>query len=446
MTKPIYFTSILAATFFSLSQPATAAGFGLVEQGATMGNAFAGGAAAAEDASTVYFNPAGMTYLPDNQLVMGLHAARPSANFSNDGSTRSAATGGVSTPGGDGGDGGSWAFIPYIYYAKSLTPDIKLGIAISPLFGLKTEYDKDWVGRYQGIKSDLKTININPSIAFKVNDQISLGFGVSAMRASAELTNAVDFGTILLAFPAPNPALIQKRDGIATIKGDDWSFGWNMGAIFQVSDATRLGLSYRSQVHEKLDGTVSFSNVPSQFAASPALSKTFAKGNITAKLVTPDSLSAAIFHQINEQWDIAGDVVWTRWSSFKDLTVVRSSGDQVASIPENWKNAVRVAVGTSYKYNDRLKLRTGIAYDESPIPDDFRTPRIPDSDRIWLSLGGGYKLSPTSTVNIAYTHIFFEDSKLNRATESTSNSLKDNLKGSYDNYANILSAQYTYSF
>ena len=421
MIKPIYFTSILAATFFSLSQSAIAAGFGLVEQGATMGNAFAGGAAAAEDASTIYFNPAGMTYLPDNQLVVGLNVARPSANFSNDGSRTAA---GVPTTGGDGGDGGSWAFIPYVYYATSLTPDIKVGIGISPLFGLKTEYDQDWVGRYQAIKSDLKTININPSIAFKVNDQVSLGFGVSAMRAGAELSNAVDFGSAI--------GQSQKLDGIATIKGDDWGFGWNAGAIFQISDTTRLGLSYRSQIHEKLEGNVSFSNVPGFLGSNPR----FLNGNITAELVTPDSLSAAIFHQINEQWDISSDIVWTRWSSFKDLSIVRTSGATVANIPENWENAIRVAFGTGYKYNDRLKLRAGLAYDESPIPDEFRTSRIPDSDRIWLSLGGGYKLSPTSAVDVAYTHIFFEGSNLNR----------DNLKGSYDNYANILTAQYTYSF
>lgn len=437
MNKNIFFKSLFAVMMVHTMQTASAAGFGLIEQSATMGNAFAGGAAAAEDASTLYFNPAGMTYLPDEQLVIGVHATRPSANFDNDGSTRSAATGGLATPGGGGGDGGGWAFIPNIYYAKAITPDIRLGIAISPLFGLKTEYDKDWVGRYQGIKSDLKTININPSIAFKVNEQISLGFGVSAMRAEAELTNAVDFGTLLGA-----PALFQRRDGIATIKGDDWAFGWNAGAIFQISDATRLGVSYRSKVHEKLEGTVSFSNVPAPLAANPA----FSNGNVSAKLVTPDSVSLAIYHQIDDKWGMSGDIVWTGWSSFKDLTVVRNSGTQVASIPQNWQNAIRIAVGTNYKYNDRIKLRVGIAYDESPVPDEFRTPRIPDSDRIWLSLGGGYKLSPNSSIDVAYTHIFFEGSTLNKATESTIPAVRDNLKGNYDNYADILSAQYTYSF
>ncbi len=434
MSKQICQTAALLISLLSSINIVYAAGFGLVEQSATMGNAFAGGAATAEDASTLYFNPAGMTYLPDNQLVIGAHAARPSANFDNHGSHRSALTGGLPTPGGDGGDGGSWAFIPNIYFAKAVTPDIHLGIAISPLFGLKTEYDKNWVGRYQAIKSDLKTISINPSIAFKASDQISLGFGVSAMRAEADLTNAVDFGTLL-----KNP---QKRDGLATIKGDDWGFGWNAGAIWQASESTRIGLSYRSQIHEKLDGTVSFSNVPAPLAPNP----TFAKGGVTAKLVTPDSLNLSIFHQLNDQWDISGDIVWTEWSTFKDLTVVRDNGKNVASVPQNWKNAIRVAAGATYQYSEVVKLRAGIAYDESPVPDEFRTPRIPDSDRIWLSLGSSYKLSPTSSINLAYTHIFFKNSSQNKVTESAVPALRDTLKGNYDNYANILSAQYNYSF
>ena len=411
-----------------------AAGFNLVEQSATMGNAFAGGAATAEDASTIYFNPAGMTYLPENQVVISAHAARPVVNFNNDGSHT---TSGPATSGGDGGDGGSWAFIPNIYFEKTITPDVRLGIGLSSLFGLKTEYDKDWVGRYQAIKSDLKTISMNPSIAFKANDHISLGFGVSAMRAEAELTNAVDFGTLTKV-----PSLFQKRDGLASIKGNDWGFGWNAGTIWQVSEGTRIGLSYRSQIHQRLDGTVSFSNVPGKLASNPA----FARSGITAKLVTPDSLNLSIFHKLNNQWDISGDIVWTGWSTFKNLSVVRDNGKNVASIPQNWENAIRVAAGAAYQFSDALKLRAGIAYDESPVLDKFRNPRIPDSDRIWLSLGSSYKITPTSNINFAYTHIFFKTSTQNKLTDSAVPTLRDTLKGNYDNYANILSAQYNYSF
>lgn len=409
-----------------------AAGFGLIEQSASMGNGFAGGAVAAEDASTIYFNPAGMTYLPDSQLVMGLHAARPSANFSNDGSIKAS---GAPASGGNGGDGGSWAFIPNFYYAKGVTPDLKVGIAVSPLFGLKTDYDKNWVGRYQAIKSDLRTINVNPSIAFKAHDRLSLGLGVSAMYSKAELTNAIDFNTATGgAFP---------NDGLATIKGDDLAFGWNIGAIFQLSNATRLGLAYRSAIHQTLEGTATFSGVPAPLAGSA----TFQKGDIEARFVTPESVSASLLHHVDNKWDIMGDVIWTRWSRFKDLTVVRDTGAIVTSVPENWHNVTRLGVGTSYKYNDMMKFRAGVAYDESPIPDStFRTPRVPDSDRIWLSLGLNYKLTSMSSIDVAYTYISFKDSKQNKVNDTTSAALKDTLKGGYNNYANILSAQYTHSF
>lgn len=429
----------LGCVVFTTSLTAQAAGFALIEQSASgMGNAFAGAAATAEDASTIFFNPAGMTYLPDNQLSIALHAIKPAANFDNDGSHRAAATGGLATPGGDGGDAGSWAFVPNIFYAKEVNPNVRLGIGISAPFGLKTEYDKDWVGRYQAIKSELQTININPSIAFKINDRVSLGFGVSAMRAEADLTNAVDFGTFLGVF--------QRRDGFVQVKGDDWGFGWNVGAIFQLSDATRLGVAYRSQVHQKLKGDVNFSNVPAPLAANPA----FGNGTISAKLTTPDSLSASLFHHLNDEWDLMGDLTWTNWSKFENLTIVRTSGtlsgQNLNSVPENWDDTIRASVGASYRYSDALKIRLGFAYDESPVPSKFRTPRIPDSDRYWLSLGGSYKLSEASSLDFGYAHLFVQDSSVNKVTDTSTAVLRDTVKGDYESQVNILSVQYTHNF
>ncbi len=440
---------LFAAWLLAQAGAANAAGFALIEQsGSGMGNAYAGAAATAEDASTIFFNPAGMTYLPDSQLVVALHAIRPSAEFGNDDSHRAALTGGLATLGGDGGDAGDLALVPNIYFARAVSDNVRLGIGISAPFGLKTEYGGGWVGRYQAIKSELKTININPSIAFKVGNQLSLGFGVSAMRASAELTNAVDFGTICAASLAGCGvgATFQQHDGLARLEGDDWGFGWNAGAIFQVTNATRFGLAYRSQVHQTLDGTIKFSNVPAAFAVSPALTATFANGNITAKLTTPDSLSASLVHQFDPQWDVMADLTWTRWSKFERLTAVRSSGAIVSDVPENWENTIRASIGASYRYNDALKARVGLAYDESPVSTKFRTPRIPDNDRVWLSLGVGYQLFPTASLDVGYTHIFVRDTSINKVNDASSALLRDLVAGSYDSNVNILSVQYTHRF
>jgi long-chain fatty acid transport protein len=437
------------AVFMGMAGAASAAGFALIEQGASgMGNAFAGAAATAEDASTIFFNPAGMTYLPDSQLVVAVHAIRPSAEFSNHGSHRTALTGGLVTPGGEGGDAGDLAFVTNFYFAKAITENVRLGLGVFAPFGLKTEYNDNWVGRYQAIKSELKTININPSIAFKASDQLSLGFGVSAMRTEAELTNAVDFGTICAAALAGCGigATFQRHDGLAKLEGDDWGFGWNAGVIFQMSNATRLGLAYRSQVHQTLDGTIKFSNVPAAFAVSPTLTATFANGDVTAKLTTPSSLSASLFHRINDQWDAMADLTWTEWSKFERLTAVRSSGTIVNDVPENWHNAIRASVGASYRYNDTLKARVGLAYDESPVKSEFRTPRIPDNDRVWLSLGASYQVSSAGSLDVGYTHIFVHDASIKKTTDSSSALLRDVLTGNYDSNVNILSVQYTHNF
>ena len=177
--------AVLASLF--AASGAHAAGFALIEQSASgMGNAFAGGAAAAEDASTVYFNPAGMTYIDGTQIVGALHLIKPSAEFNNSGSVAGTAR----LLGGNGGDAGDLAFVPNFYAVTDIVPSVKLGLGINAPFGLKTEYDNGWLGRFQALKSEVKTININPAVAFKVNDQLSLGFGVSAMWMQAEHPHA----------------------------------------------------------------------------------------------------------------------------------------------------------------------------------------------------------------------------------------------------------------
>jgi len=410
-----------------------ASGYALIEQSASgMGNAFAGAAATAEDASTIFFNPAGMTYLPSNQVILAGHAIDTSSEFSNQGSRRSPLTGGLTTQGGNGGDIGGWTYLPNVYLAKSIHPRVMLGVGVNSPFGLKTEYDYGWVGRYQALTSDLKSLNINPSLAWKVNDWLSLGAGFSAMWLKADLSNAVDFGTLL---KAP-----QALDGQVRLTGDDWGWGWNLGGIVQFNPSTRLGLSYRSQVNLTLEGNANFSRVPRPLAAL------FANGLIRANVSTPDSLSTSLFHQINEDWDVMADLTWTNWSVFQDLTVNRLSGNVLTSTPEHWSDTFRVSIGGNYHVNEKLKLRTGFAYDESPVSTAYRTARIPDSNRYWLSVGANYKLTDASSVDFGYTHVFFETAAINKTTDTSSAALKDTVRGSYDTHADIFSAQFTHTF
>ena len=412
---------LLSCMIFTTPLATQAAGFALIEQsGSGMGNAFAGGSAIAEDASTVYFNPAGMTYIEGTQLVGALHLIKPSAEFNNNGSIA-----GAGKPlGGTGDDAGDLAFIPNAYFKMDYSDTIKLGIGVNVPFGLKTEYENGWIGRFQALKSEVKTVNINPALAFKVNDQLSLGFGVSAMWAQATLTRAVNFGAL--------------GEGSVKIKADDWGFGYNLGAIYQVTPDTRIGMAYRSKVDQHLEGDATFNRpvgIPNAGAA--------ADGTINASVSLPENFSVSVFSKLNDTWDVMGDVTWTHWRRFKQLTIFRSSGALLSNTDENWDNSMRYSIGANYHYSDSIKLRAGLAYDQEAVNDDFRTARIPGNDRKWLALGANWKASPNSSVDVGYAHLFISDANINDGRSGAANGT---LKGTYDGSVDILSMQYTHNF
>ena len=416
---------LLSCMIFTTPLAAQAAGFALIEQsGSGMGNAFAGGSAIAEDASTVYFNPAGMTYIEGTQLVGALHLIKPSAEFNNNGSL----PGGGRPLGGSGGDVGDLAFVPNIYFKTDLNDNIKLGIGVNAPFGLKTEYDNGWIGRFQALKSDVKTININPAIAFKVNDQLSLGFGVSAMWAQATLTRALNLGA---------------AESDVHIKGEDWGYGYNLGAIYQATPDTRFGIAYRSKVDQHLEG-----ESKSPFTGLKALPNRTPNADVTAAITLPENLSISAFSRLNDTWDVMGDVTWTRWSRFKELNIIRANGSVLASTPENWDDTMRYSVGLNYHYSEAIKIRAGFAYDEEAISDQFRTARIPGNDRKWLSLGAGWKLTPNSNLDVGYSHLFISSAKIddNQTAAIVGPPGNGRLTGSYDSSVDLLSMQYTHNF
>jgi long-chain fatty acid transport protein len=387
-----------------------AAGFALIEQNASgLGNAYAGAAAVAQDASTVYFNPAGMTLLPDRQLVLVGHLIRPKMEFS--GTAVDAF--GQSVSGNQGGDAGDWALVPNVYFAYRLTPDVHLGLGLNSPFGLKTEYDSDWIGRFQAIKSEVKTVNLNPSIAYQANDSLSLGAGFNIQRAEATLTNRISF-------LAPTSHI--------EIDGDDYGWGFNLGALWQVNPSTRVGLAYRSEIDFTLEGSATLTNFPRP------------SGPVSADLTTPASASLSLFHKLSPKWDLLADVTWTGWSSFDELRIMRDDGTELSKTPENWEDILRYSLGATWHMSDKLSLRGGIAYDEAPVSDVDRTPRIPDGARTWLAVGGQYRLSEKSALDFGYAHLFVNDPGLQSTGGGTT------LSGEYDSQVDILSAQYTHSF
>ncbi len=420
-----------------------AAGFALIEQSARQtGNAYAGGAASANDASTLYFNPAGITRLP-TQVVGALHYVTPSADFSGN------ATDIFGNPvsGGNGGDAGQPGLIPNFYITAPLGSGLYAGLGVTAPFALSTKYDADWKGRYMAIESEVHTVNFNPSVAYRINPRWSLGAGVSLQYIEAKLTQAVDQGSLCAptqaqlqasGVPGADPANCagltpQGNDGLAQVKGDNWAGGFNVGLLYEPSAQTRVGLSYRSGIKQQLTGNARFSGIVPQFSNFGI----FVPTSATASADLPANASLSVWHDLNTRWSLMADATWTGWSSFDELRIGYASFQPDTVIDESWNNSMRYAVGLDYRYNGKWTFRAGTAYDESPIPNSRRrTARIPGEDRIWASLGVGYRFSPSLALDLGYAHLFVDDPKIN---ETSSNA--GTLSGEYDTTVDIVSAQ-----
>ena len=347
----------VAGIFAGSVSQAHASAFALIEQSASgLGNAYSGAAAAAEDASTIYYNPAGMSLLKGpTQVSLGVAYINVSSHFSDAGSVPSGT--GLPAPltpqplGGTGGNAGGPAFVPNFYVAAEVAPDWKVGLGVSVPFGLKTEYESDWLGRFQAIKSELTTLNINPSVAWKMNDMISLGAGVSYQQIEAELSSAVNnvaatFGGVLAATGSVATAIAQAQavqaalpEGKATVTASDGAWGFNLGAISQATSSTRVGIAYRSSIKYHLTGSATFNNVPAAIGAQ--------SGGVTLDIKMPDSASVALQQKLGESWILLADVSWTGWSKIKDLTIRRDTGQTLHSTPDNFKDTYRYGLGAT---------------------------------------------------------------------------------------------------
>lgn len=448
--------SFITALCICLSQPMPAygAGFALIEQSASgLGNAFAGGAASAEDASTIFFNPAGLSRLQGTQVIAAGHIIMPSAKFHNEGSTHVLqGKTGVPLLGGDGGEGGVSRLVPNLYISKRLSEKVTVGLGVSAPFGLATDYDRDWVGRYHALESDVMTVNINPSAAYKINDRISVGGGLNIQYMKAKLSSAIDFGTLDAAgafsalglAPGALKLIPQKSDGFVELEGDSWGIGYNLGLLFSLSDNTRAGLAYRSSILQSLEGDAEFSNTPAGLAKAPV----FKNSGIKAGIRLPDTFSASVYHRINTKWAVMADVTWTNWSMFKELRVKFDNQYQQDSVTTTkWKDNYRYSAGVTFTPDPAWTFRGGIAYDETPIESAvYRTPRIPDGNRWWLAGGLGYKLSKQLSVDAGYTHLFVNDPQVSKSAANDEDKLRGGLKGTYSAHVDIVSAQLTWSF
>jgi len=395
------------------------------------------GAAEVMDASTIFYNPAGLSRLEGAQVSGVLNVIMPDGEYTNIKSTTAT---GKTIAGGNGGNFGVTTAVPHMYGSYQINDKMTVGVGLFVPFGSHTDYENDWVGRYQTLESEIKTINLNPSISYKVNDTVALGAGLSAQYIEGTLSKALDLGA------AANPALSGNKayDGKSEVKGDDIGYGYNFGALFTISDATRVGLAYRSKIRHTLEGDLKFT-VPAALqptAIGRSLKNTSAKLNVE----TPESFSINGFHQFTPEWAMTADYTWTGHSRFDEIRIQATGRTDTVTVT-NWRDTNRYSVGAIYTPNASWVFRAGLAYDQSPESNDAeRIASIPDSDRIWYALGARYNINKNNSIDLAAIYVQLKDSTINRKPLDASEKAAGTINGNYSVDSITLGMQYNHRF
>ncbi len=417
-----------------------AGGFAVQEQSAKgLGTAFSGTSTGLGDASSIYFNPAAMSKLGKTTLTFAGHLISPQGEFHNEGSVHNPAFGPILVNGSDGGDSGKSAFIPNLYIAREITDGLHLGLAVNAPYGLESTYPDGWVGRYHALKSDLKVVNYNLALSYKLNDKLAFGLGASYYDAEAKLGNAIDFGSIGISIVGPGLGFVPgQNDGEFLVDGDDTSSGFNLGVLITPNDAYSIGIGYRSSIDLTIEGEATFT-VPAEFQPIAAQTGLFQNTTGIAEVELPAQLHVGYARHLTDSWNLTFDYLWYQWSVFDELRIQFDSAQPDSSVDEAWDDTNRLALGFENQ-QDQWAYRFGLAYEETPIPDEeHRTPRIPDNDRFWLAGGFSYGLNAAFTADFGASYLIMSDGGVD-----TPGSTGDILRGSYDLSVLITSLQITW--
>ncbi|AWU93309.1 OmpP1/FadL family transporter [Azospirillum ramasamyi] len=416
---------------------AFAAGFALKEQSVSgQGTAYAGVTAGGNgDASSMYYNPATMGLVSGIEAVQTATGIIVKSKVESASATRARQLGGTAISGNASpGDIAQDAIVPAGYFVYSINDDLKVGLSANGPWGLVTDYGDSWIGRYHGIRSDLRTYNFVPTVSYRINPMITIGGGVQIQYAKAKLSQSSDFGASRLGRPG---ALDVKSD----VTGDDWGWGVSLGALIEPMKGTRIGVGYRSAVKHTLKGNISFTGLP------PALAGALPSQSANADLITPEIASLGLYHEVNDRWAVMADVQWTNWSRFKELRVNIANPALTSVTEEHWKDTWYYALGTSYKVTDKLTLRGGIAFDKGAVDVEFRTPRIPEQNRYWVSVGAGYQVTDSLRVDAAYSHVFVPKASVNLTDDLTGPEAgRGNLTAEYKNSIDLIGLQAKFTF
>lgn len=421
--------AVVAVLVLFAADPAQAAGFYVKEMSVTgLGRAFAGAPAAADDASTVWFNPAGMTSLPANEVDAAAHLIVPQTKLTNDGSKKF--DGAVFQPIADSSTQTPYDAtpIPNLFgVLRDADRGLALGIGVTAPFGMANEYSESWFGRFDSIKTDLKTFNYSLVGAYDINRWLTLGGGVDYQTVDVTLTS------------------MKNNNGSelhSTLEGNDNGVvGFNVGVLAHVTADTQVGLTYRSGFTHHVEGTATLRSnsssgaIVSQYAA-------------TADLGLPALASLGVKHRLTDKVTLMGDISYYEWSAFDAIKVYKvDDGVLKEDIAQNYKDTVSVGLGVDYAFDEALTLRAGVQYDPTPTRDGYRTSRTPDSDRTWISGGLTYKVSDNLLMDAALTYIHLDDTRLDLSRSATvGGSTKAIIGAEVEGYIGIAAVALRYRF
>ena len=380
--KNLFTRSALAAAVAIISSNVSAAGFQLNEySAAALGRSFSGEGAVADNASVGSRNPAAMTMFDRPSFSGGLVYVDPDVNIS-----------GTSPVSGRSTDANNIApseWIPNIHFIMPLNEQWAIGASGTSNYGLATEFNDDYIAGSLGGQTDLKTANLNLAAAYRLNENFSFGLGFNAVYADAKIVRHIgELG---------GPTIPAKTE-VTRMEGKEWGYGWNAGILYEVDKENRYSFTYRSKVKIDFDGDFS-SQLPPPRGTGGAI----IPGALTLNL--PEVWEVSGYNRVAPQWAIHYSLAYTSWSQFKELKATGTNGQVLFDKDEGFKDAYRIALGTTYYYDDNWTFRTGIAFDDSPVPANNRTISIPDQDRFWISAGTTYAFNKDASVDLGVSYM-----------------------------------------
>jgi len=433
----IAFAAFCGLATFATSTGALASGFAVRDTSAeSVGMVGAGNGSRADNLDTIFNNPAGMTQFDGNQIEFGALLVRTNIDFSGSDTLAGMPINGPM------GSAGRFGGVPDLYALYSVTDRLKLGLAVTAPFGLLVKYNQPWIGRYLGTEGNVLSVDLNPNIAYRVLDWLSVGGGVSAQFIKARLATSVNQAAILT--PLLGPAAAGISDAGATATASDWGVGYNFGILVQPLPQTLIGVTYRSKVDHTIVGRFETTNV-SPFLAGVLVSDR----NEQSPFNVPATIGLSITQQIDPVWSVSADLQRTQWSVFKTVTITdRSTGALLAPpLPSGFQDTWAAEVGASYRFSDQWTLRGGVGYDETPIPDHFRSVFLPDQSRIMVGIGASYKWNEQITADFGYAHFFAAgNTPITGSVNSVDRTTGSVLTGNFDVSLDVVAASLRIKF